>query len=100
MSEHHKKAIAADTKTVTLSDGKVAAVRRPKGRDSIRAHDAAAGENKFKFTCALLAQIVTLDGKPCVIEDIAELYLADIDTLGEAAMSKDFFTSNPASSPS
>lgn len=90
----------ADTKQVTLSDGKVATIRRPKGRDLIRAHDAAGdGANRFKFTCAMLAQIVTLDGRACVFEDVQELYASDIDRLaGEA--SGDFLSSGAPSSSS
>jgi len=86
-------------KTVTLSDGSVATIRRPRGRDLVRAQDIAEGDNKFKFTCAMLAQITQLNGEPCVMEDIMELWAADIDRLsGEAA--GDFLSSRAPSSSS
>jgi hypothetical protein len=87
------------TKTVTLSDGTVATVRRPRGRDLIRAQDAAGGENKFKFTCAMLAQVTQLNGEPCVMEDIMELWAEDIDLLSRETAG-DFLSSSAPSSPS
>jgi hypothetical protein len=69
------------TKTVTLSDGTLATVRKPRGRDLVRAQDFAGSDNKFKFTCAMLAQVTQLNGEPCVMEDIMELWAADIDLL-------------------
>ncbi len=93
----------AETKTVTLSDGRVATVRRPKMRDMIRAQDAIAGEpheNRFKFTCALLAQVVMLEGRPCVMEDIQELFASDCDRLAKAAGGDFLSPAAPSSSGS
>jgi hypothetical protein len=87
------------SKTVTLSDGTIATVRKPRGRDLVRAQDAAGGENKFKFTCAMLAQVTELNGEPCVMEDIMELWAADIDLLSREAAG-DFLSSSAPSSPS
>jgi hypothetical protein len=86
------------TKRLTLSDGTVATIRRPKGRDLIRAQEVAGSDNKFKFTCAMLAQIVQLNGESCVMEDIAELWASDVDLLSQEAAG-DFLSSTAASSP-
>jgi hypothetical protein len=87
------------TKTVTLSDGTAATVRKPRGRDLIRAQDVAGGENRFKFTCAMLAQVTQLNGEPCVMEDIVELWAGDIDLLSRE-VAGDFLSSSGPPSPS
>ncbi|MBV8360463.1 MAG: hypothetical protein JO189_21400 [Deltaproteobacteria bacterium] len=86
-------------KTITLGDGTVATIRRPRGRDLIRAQQVAGDDNKFKFTCAMLAQVTMLGGEPCVMEDIMELWASDIDLLSKAA-AEDFLLSPAPSSPS
>ena len=87
------------SKSVTLSDGTIAIIRRPRGRDLIRAQEVAGKDNKFKFTCALLGQITQLNGEPCVMEDIEELWASDIDRLSQEAAG-DFLSSTGPSSPS
>ncbi len=85
---------------VTLVDGRKALVRRPKARDLVRADDAVGGSkntNKFKFLCALIAQVTLIDGKPIVYEDALELDGVDLDTLATAAGS-DFLASTGESS--
>ncbi len=72
-------------RTVILSDGRTAEVRAPRGKDLIKASEAAPGDNKFKYTCALVAEITRIDGKPCVFEDVKELLAADIDALASQA---------------
>ena len=91
--------VADQTKTITLSDGTVATIQRPRGRDLIRAQQVAGDDNKFKFTCAMLAQVTTLGGEPCVMEDIMELWASDIDLLSKAA-AEDFLSSPAPPSPS
>jgi|SRR5215469_4528585 len=86
-------------KTITLSDGTVAMIRRPRGRDLVRAQEVAGTDNKFKFTCAMLAQVTQLTGEPCVMEDIMELWASDIDLLSREAAA-DFLSSSVPSSPS
>jgi hypothetical protein len=88
-----------ETKTVTLSDGTVATVRKPRGRDLVRAQEVAGSDNKFKFTCAMLAQVTQLGSEPCVMEDIMELWAADIDLLSRE-IAGDFLSSSAPSSPS
>jgi hypothetical protein len=91
--------MSEQTKTLTLSDGKVAVIRRPKGRDLVAAMTLAGAENRYKYTCALLAQIATIDGAPRVMEDVLELYASDIDLMATAA-GGDFLLSSAESSPS
>ena len=86
-------------KTVLLSDGSSATIRRARGRDLIRAQEIADGDNKFKFTCAMLSQLVQLNGEPCVMEDVAELWASDLDLLSREA-SADFLSSSEPSLPS
>jgi hypothetical protein len=86
-------------KTVTLSDGTFATIRRPRGRDLVRAQEAAGTDNRFKFTCAMLAQVTQLGNEPCVMEDIMELWASDIDLLSREAAA-DFLSSSAPSSPS
>ena len=91
---------AEKTIPVELSDGTKAQLRRPKGRDLINAQNMAGDTgNKMKFTCALLAQVTTLNGKQCVPEDIQELYASDIDKLAEV-VGKGFLPSTDDPSPS
>jgi hypothetical protein len=94
-----KLSVPDQVKTVTLSDGSIATVRRPRGRDLVRAQDVAGNDNKFKFTCAMLAQVTQLNGEPCVMEDIMELWAADIDVLSKETAG-DFLSSSAPSSPS
>jgi hypothetical protein len=85
-------------KTFTLSDGTAATLCKPRGRDLVRAQEVAGSDNRFKFTCAMLAQVTQLNGEPCVMEDIMELWAADIDLLSREA-SGDFLSSSAQSSP-
>jgi hypothetical protein len=93
-----KLAAPDQIKTITLGDGAIATLRKPRGRDLVRAQQIAGDDNKFKFTCAMLAQITQLDGEPCVMEDIMELWASDIDLLSREAAA-DFLSSTAPSSP-
>jgi hypothetical protein len=94
-----KLTVPDQVKTITLSDGTVATIRRPRGRDLVRAQEVAGSDNKFKFTCAMLAQVTQLSNEGCVMEDIMELWASDIDLLSREAAS-DFLSSNAPCSPS
>jgi len=87
-----RSVVPDQTKTITLSDGAVATIRRARGRDLVRAQQVAGDDNKFKFTCAMLAQVTSLNGEPCVMEDIMELWASDIDLLSREAAG-DFLSS-------
>jgi hypothetical protein len=94
-----KLTVDDQTKTITLSDGIVATIRRPRGRDLVHAQEVAGADNKFKFTCAMLAQVTRFGGEPCVMEDIMELWASDIDLLSKEAAG-DFLSSSALSSSS
>jgi hypothetical protein len=94
-----KLTVPDQVKTITLSDGTVATIRRPRGRDLVRAQEVAGTDNKFKFTCAMLAHVTQLSGEPCVMEDIMELWASDIDLLSREAAA-DFLSSSAPSLPS
>jgi len=71
--------------TITLSDGRVAEIRKGKGRDAMKAQ-RVSGTDISKFFPALMAELVTIGGQPMVMEDFEELDLQDFLTLqGELA---------------
>lgn len=73
--------------TLRLPSGKSAAVReRPAtGRDLIRAQRAVPRGDDVALGFALLAELVQIDGAPVTWEQVSDLTLEDIATLGEAA---------------
>ncbi len=87
-----------ESRTITLPSGKVATVRPQKGRDALRAARIAdPAKEPIAFLHAAIAQVATIDGKPLVAEDVAELYQADINALAAAMIDEKFFL-DPASS--
>ena len=67
------------TRTTRLPSGKQAEVRKGKGRDSMRAHRAVAGNAEpMSVSFALIAELAHVDGKPLVYEDILEMDLDDV----------------------
>ncbi len=88
------------TKEIVLSDGRIAKMRRPTAADLIKAQDGVGpSENKFKYICCLLAEIVTIDGKQQVFEDIKALWATDVDRLSKEANGLDFLSSSARTSP-
>jgi phage FluMu protein gp41 len=87
-----------ESRTITLPSGKIAVVRPQKGRDALRAARIAdPAKEPIAFLHAAIAQVATIDGKPLVAEDVAELYQADINALAAAMIDEKFFL-DPASS--
>ncbi|HZP46266.1 MAG TPA: phage tail assembly protein [Candidatus Binataceae bacterium] len=84
---------------IRLSDGRIATVRRPKGRD-LRNAQRLAGKDAtpYETSLAMLAQVATIDGAPIVMEDLDDFYADDINLMAEAAGS--FLPSRSAPSPS
>lgn len=71
-----------EARTITLPSGKPAEVRRGKGRDLMRAHRAVVGNPEpMSVSFALIAELVRVDGKALVYEDILEMDLDDVLTL-------------------
>ncbi len=87
-------------KTIILSDGRTAMMRRPLGEDLIRANQVAPkGGDPFSFTYALLAQVTVIDGQPQFLDTIKKLYASDLDKLASEANSTDFLDSSSKTSP-
>ena len=71
-----------ELKMITLPSGKEAEVRKGKGRDLMRAHRAVAGNPEpMSVSFALIAELVLVEGKVLVYEDILEIDLDDVLTL-------------------
>ncbi|MFN8682775.1 hypothetical protein ACDP63_16775 [Paracoccus sp. P2] len=67
-------------KTVTLPSGKVAVVRKGKGKDMrIAARHVNPAQDPIGYAMALAAQLTEIDGKPLVPEDLDEM---DMDEVG------------------
>jgi hypothetical protein len=70
---------------ITLSDGRVARyTRKPKGKDSELAADAAGKkQNNVRLTAVLLSRIVVIDDRPVNAEQILDLDLDDLNLVAE-----------------
>ncbi len=83
-----EKILMADTQTadqttpsrcLTLPSGKIAAIRRGKGRDLMRAQRAVAGNpDPTAVVFALIAELAQIDDAPIVYEDVIEMDLGDV----------------------
>jgi hypothetical protein len=89
------QALQSFPRTITLPSGITAVQTRPlKGRDAVTAHRIAADGTEIEKGAALVAQVVKIDEKPVVMEDLLELELTDLGELMEAVAGK-----SPASTP-
>lgn len=70
-------------KTLTLSDGRVAEIRTPKGRDMRNANRVAAGD-EMGMVYAVIASCTTIGGVQLVMEDVDDMELSDITMLTQA----------------
>lgn len=75
--------------TVTLSDGRVATIKPGKGKHAQEALKVSGG-NGDKYMSALMAQLVEIDGKRIVMEDLEELDLKDFLALQTAFAEQNF----------
>ena len=83
------QAAAAYPKTITLPSGLVAIqTRNLKGRDSVAARRITANATEIEMGCALVAQVVQIDGRAVVMEDLLDLDLEDLLDLTEAVTGK------------
>lgn len=75
---------------LTLSDGRVIQfTRKPKASDASKAHRIAGAKgNDIDRSAALLAQIVTLEAQPVVMEQLLELDLDDFNAVSESMPGK------------
>lgn len=75
--------------TLTLSTGAVAVLRRPKGRDLVRASVVAqaGGGGEIAVAIGLVAQVATIDGRGVTYEDLEEMDALDVGQLIAAVTS-------------
>ena len=74
--------MSEERRRLTLPSGREAEIRKGKGRDLIRAHRSVAGNSEpMSVSFALIAELVQIDGKPLVYEDILDMDLDDVLTL-------------------
>jgi hypothetical protein len=68
-----------ESRVITLPSGKIGAVRKARGRDLMHAHRVAAGyPEPVSISFALIAEVVQIEGKQLVYEDILDMDLDDV----------------------
>ena len=67
-------------KEVTLSDGRIATIAPGKGKHANEAMKISNGKGEEYLVC-LMAQLITIDGKGIVKEDLEEMPLKDFTVL-------------------
>ncbi len=89
---------ALEVRSVTLPSGKVAALRKGKGRDLMRAQRAVAGNSDpTAVVFALIAELAQVDGAPIVYEDVLEMDLDDVLALQAEVAGTNFHEPAPGS---
>jgi hypothetical protein len=76
------------TKQITLPSGRTAVIREGFGRDLMAAQRVATSVDAIPM--ALVAQLVEIDGKAIVYEDVLDMNLPDVLMLQGQVMSGDF----------
>ena len=67
-----------NTKTITLSSGRIATVRKPKVRDLLQAHRVVGFSGEpMAIAMGLVAQVTVVDAKTLLFEDVLELPAED-----------------------
>jgi hypothetical protein len=79
-----------ETKAIELPSGARAEVRKGMGRDLMRAQRAVAGGDASAVVFALIAELVRLDGRKIVYEDVLEMELADVMALQAEVIGENF----------
>ena len=79
-----------DTKAIDLPSGAQAQVRKGLGRDLMRAQRAVAGGDASAVVFALIAELVLIDGRKIVYEDVLEMDLADVMALQAEVIGENF----------
>lgn len=65
-------------RTVPLSDGRVATLKRATGRHLIKASVVSGGENQFALLMGVVSQVATIDGSPVLFEDLQDMDAMDV----------------------
>ncbi len=89
-TEDKTAAAPAGTKTITLpSSGKVATVRKGKGKDMrIAARNVNPAQDPIGYAMALAAQLTEIDGQPVLPEDLDEMEMDDVGAIMSALPGK------------
>ena len=83
-------------KQITLSDGRIAEIKEGKGKHAKAALRQMDGDSS-NYLPAIMAQLVTIDCKPVVMEDLDELPLRDFQALMSEVSDGNFTPSQPKS---
>lgn len=68
--------------SVTLSDGRVAVIRKGKGRDMrLAARGVNPASDPIGYAMALAAQLTEIDGNQIVAEDLDEMEMGDVSAI-------------------
>jgi hypothetical protein len=79
--------MSSDTKTIMLPSGRSAEMREAKVRDLLQAHRTTGFSSEpMVIASALIAEVIVLDGKRVVYEDVMELSAEDGLVLQSAVM--------------
>jgi hypothetical protein len=79
-----------EVRAVELPSGARAQVRKGLGRDLMSAQRAAAGGDASAVVFALIAELVRVDGRKVVYEDVLEMELADVMALQAEVVGENF----------
>lgn len=72
----------SDRTSVTLSDGRVAKIRKGKGRDMrLAARGVNPGTDPIGYAMALAAQLTEIDGSQIVAEDLDDMEMGDVSAI-------------------
>ena len=75
-----------ENKEITLSSGKVVSIKKGKGYDIETTQKLIDGDQS-KFMSAFMAQCVSIDGKPVVMEDLREMDADEyLEIMGEFSL--------------
>ena len=87
----------ANGNSVTLSDGRVALVRRGKGRDLLEA-SRRSGTDVSRAQFEILSILTTINGQPASFDDLMNMDMNDVTDLMAATGSASTGFTNPATS--
>lgn len=71
------EAAQVTTKTITLPSGRIAELKEFKGKHIREAQRIAEGDSE-RIMFAIIAMLVTIDGKPVVMEDMDDMPGGDV----------------------
>lgn len=84
-----KEELDNSVKIIELPSGVKAEILQGKGKHAQKAMQMTGGDQS-KYLGALMAQLILLDGKPVVMEDLEEMPLKDYMAISEAFSEQNF----------